>query len=427
MTTLAQNAKQEERIGLFRKQAVEKQQDRLLGDVLVIPPLSYSLITLVLIVIVAATLVLLFNGTYARKETVQGYLVPDKGVVHVFAETGGIVRQVLVEEGAMVEEGQPLFVINGDRVLESGEHLEDLLLAEYQTQQKLLNQQLTQLPEDFSSQRTALNQREQSIEQDVRHLSRQLELLNAQADVAERQWLDAKRLYDGGLTTRTGYDTALEKHLAIQSEQQSLQRMLDTQRSELDALALQLSALQFDENNQQAKLRNQLSSLAQQIAQLHGQRAYVVKASKAGTVSSVQIREGQEAATGKPLMTITPEGSTLMAELLVPTRAIGFIEKGQSVKIRYSAYSYQKFGLYEAKLSQVSQSVLLPEELNAARIGVHEPMYRVLAELGSQAVDAYGKALPLKAGIALEADVELAERTLIEWLLEPLFSLTGRL
>ncbi|MBU2864950.1 HlyD family secretion protein [Reinekea forsetii] len=174
-------------------------------------------------------------------------------------------------------------------------------------------------------------------------------------------------------------------------------------------------------------MNSSLSSNAQNIAQLHGQRAYTLKANKAGVVSNLQINEDQEAQVNKPLLTISPEGSQLEAELLVPARAIGFVATGQQVKLRYSAFNYQKFGLYDGVISKVSNTVLLPSELSGVAIGAQEPMYRITARLNSQTVEAYGKALPLKEGISLEADIKLAERSLVEWLLEPILSLKGRL
>jgi membrane fusion protein len=69
----------------------------------------------------------------------------------------------------------------------------------------------------------------------------------------------------------------------------------------------------------------------------------------------------------------------------------------------------------------------MPSELSGVAINAQEPMYRVTARLEQQTVDAYGKTFPLKEGISLEADIKVAERSLLEWVFEPLFSLRGRL
>lgn len=417
----------EERHGLFRQQAVKKQQDRLLGDVLVVPPLSYMVVTAIVSLFVAAGAVLLLNGTYARKETVQGYLTPDKGIVKVFANTSGIVREVFVEEGDSVEEGQPLLVVNGDRVLENGNSLEETLLNEYRVQQQLLNKKLSQLPLRIENRHKELQRQRDQAKNEIHHLYTRQAILDQQLVMANQQLDSLTSLYENGLASRTEFDIAKEKNLSLKVQQQELLRDLDTQESTLSRLNLNIGALSFEEENEKIAIQDSLSSLAQEIAHLHGRRAYIVKAGQAGRISNIQIATGQEASTNKPLLGITPEGSQLIAELMVPARAIGFVEPGLSIKLRYSAYSYQKFGLYDAMITEVSQSALLPEELKGVLIGVQEPMYRVTASLARQEVDAYGKSLPLKEGIALEADIELSERTLIEWLLEPLFSLKGRL
>jgi membrane fusion protein len=417
----------DERYGLFRKQAVEKQQDRLLGDVLVIPPLSYSLITAIILLFVTAGIVLLVNGTYARKETVQGFLVPDQGVIKVYANTSGIIRQVFIKENERVKEGQPLFVINGDRILENGTHLETILLDEYLGQQSLITAELNRLPELYDHKRAEIKQLITTTQRDVEHIQTQQALLAEQIVLANQQRQNVLTLREQGLASEANMDVASEKLISLKSQAQELARSFDAQTDQLKTLELQLSALAFDQLNEEGQLKNNLSSISQNIAQLHGQRAYIVKANRAGIVSNIQVSEGQEASTNTPLLTITPEGSQLQAELLVPARAIGFVEKGQSVKLRYSAFNFQKFGLYNATISNVSQSVLLPHELKDIAVNVQEPMYRITATLEQQTVDAYGKPLALKEGISLEADIKLAERTLMEWLFEPLLSLKGRL
>ena len=422
MTTQA-----EQRQGLFREQAVQKQHDRLLGDVLVTPPLSYSLIATVTVILVLAATALLIKGTYARKETAMGVLTPGAGEFRVYADRSGTIRKLFVSEGDSVVEGQPLFVVNGDRVLESGENLEAMLLEEYLNQRAMIQQQLTRLPSYYQNLEHEIDQRINATQTDIDFLERQSTLLDSQLDIIQEQRNNLLILSQRSLATQNEADTLHEKHLGLLSQQQELHRNLAAQRNTIEALALQRAQLTFEKWNQRDQLQSNLSAITQNIAQLHGQRAYVVNATGNGVVSNIQVRPGQEAPLYQPIMTITPDNSELLVELLVPTRAIGFIEVGQSVKIRYSAFSYQKFGLYDATITHVSNSVLLPQELQGIALQADEPVYRVTAKLAQQHVYAYGSELQLKPGISLEADIELAERSLFEWLLEPLFSLKGRL
>ena len=132
--------------------------------------------------------------------------------------------------------------------------------------------------------------------------------------------------------------------------------------------------------------------------------------------------------TGQPLLSLLPGDGTLEAELLVPSRAIGFIEPGDSVLLRFQAYPYQKFGHHQGRVERISRSALNPAEVGSlvgsAQAG--EPLYRVTVKLAGQTVMAYGNAEALKPGMLLEADVLGERRRLIEWIFEPLFSLRGK-
>ena len=131
---------------------------------------------------------------------------------------------------------------------------------------------------------------------------------------------------------------------------------------------------------------------------------------------------------GQPLLSLLPGNGTLEAELLVPSRAIGFIEPGDKVLLRYQAYPYQKFGHQQGTVARISRSALNQTELQIlfGSSVQGEPMYRVTVRLAKQVITAYGKPELLKPGMTLEADVLGEKRPLIEWVFEPLYSLKGR-
>ena len=120
--------------------------------------------------------------------------------------------------------------------------------------------------------------------------------------------------------------------------------------------------------------------------------------------------------------------------MFAPSSAVGFVRANQQVQLRYQAFPYQKFGHHAGQVLQVSRTPLqaaelaglpLPEAMKGAASA--EPLYRITVDLDQQAVQAYGQAQPLAAGMQLEADVLLDRRRLIEWVFEPLLSVTGRI
>jgi membrane fusion protein len=115
--------------------------------------------------------------------------------------------------------------------------------------------------------------------------------------------------------------------------------------------------------------------------------------------------------------------------LLVPSRAIGFIEPGDRVLLRYQAFPYQKFGHQEGRVAAISRSALSAGELGGLIGSTQqgEPFYRVTVSLARQAIIAYGKPEALKPGMLVDADVLGERKALVEWIFEPLYSLHGKL
>ena len=145
-------------------------------------------------------------------------------------------------------------------------------------------------------------------------------------------------------------------------------------------------------------------------------------------VSSLLLKAGQTVTAGQPLLTVLPQGSTLEAQLLVSSASIGFVHPGQRVVLRYQAYPYQKFGLHRGRVTEVSRNALSPQEvtlLTGQQVGV--PMYRIMVQPDAQSIEAYGRPAALMPGMALQADILLDRRRLIDWVLDPLYGFGRRL
>jgi len=120
--------------GLFRAEAMASERHRLLGDVILAQPLSFVVMTLFLGGIVVAIGVLITLGSYARKETVIGFLTPDRGIVRVHAPRAGVVGTLHVGEGQDVRQGSPLITLLGDRTTGAGVAVDDEMLRSIEVQ-----------------------------------------------------------------------------------------------------------------------------------------------------------------------------------------------------------------------------------------------------------------------------------------------------
>nr|WP_232517869.1 HlyD family secretion protein [Burkholderia ambifaria] len=131
---------------------------------------------------------------------------------------------------------------------------------------------------------------------------------------------------------------------------------------------------------------------------------------------------------GQSAVSLLPQGAPLEAQLMVPSRAIGFVRAGARVVLRYEAYPFQKFGQQFGRVTEVSRTALSPQEVAnlTGHTNVPEQLYRVVVALDRQDIVAYGKHEALRPGMALEADVLIDRRRLVEWVLEPLYALGSR-
>ncbi|GIU14103.1 hypothetical protein TUM4261_29170 [Shewanella sp. c952] len=94
--------------GLFRRQAIDAQKQKLHGDISLAQPISIYTTSFTLVFIVSAIILFLSFSHYARKETVRGYLVPDKGLIKTYANRSGNIDKLHVSEGDIVKSGAPL-------------------------------------------------------------------------------------------------------------------------------------------------------------------------------------------------------------------------------------------------------------------------------------------------------------------------------
>nr|WP_252350156.1 HlyD family efflux transporter periplasmic adaptor subunit [Gluconobacter cerinus] len=183
-----------------------------------------------------------------------------------------------------------------------------------------------------------------------------------------------------------------------------------------------------------------LADLSRQIAQAHGQSETVIDARVSGTVDGIRVSVGQRVAAGQPLASLLPDNTQLFAELYVNSQAIGFVRPGQRVLLKYAAYPFQRFGLHEGTVVEVTKSPLpertgsVPKDerdsetsASATSPSTQGDIYRIRVRPDQDYVLAYGKQEHLTPGMAVEAEVAIDQRRLYQWLLDPVMSASATL
>jgi membrane fusion protein len=414
---------------LFREEALDQHRQRLHGDVLLLPKFSHTVLISLLAGWLIVVLAWLIFSSYAKKETVNGWLEPPTGVIRIYPESTGIIQSVLVSEGQQVKSGDVLLSVSNEVILGSGQQLEESLIAEFQHQEKLLQDQLIRLAPTFQEQESTLVKQIQSGKAELSLIDAQKITAKNRDGLLQDRYQKYTELKKQGHVSQLELDQINEQKMAVYNQLKELERADVAQKNTISRLQSQLALLPQEQANQQSLIQEKLSELSQQKNQIIGKSTQLIKAPRDGIVNNLQAVEGQQAILGRttPLLTLLPENTELKAQLLVPVRSAGFLAEGQSLTLRYDAFPYQKFGMYKATVEKVSNTILLPNELLNAPLTIQEPVYRITAQLDRLTVQAYGKDFPLRPGMTLNADINLSERSILQWLLEPIYSLQGRL
>lgn len=411
--------------GLFRQEAVSSQTARLEGEVILTQPLQSRVLGYAGMAIVAVGLLFLTTATYARMESVSGWVVPEGGIIRIGARQGGIVERIDVVEGDEVQANQALAQVRISSDFNDG-NAGTLLEDQLRTEAEAAAAQAAATKGQLQAEREQVGLRKIALLRELDETRSGLAVLEEKAELLKLNVARATQLAKQGAFTQKGLEDArMGELVARQDVSQAKASILNYERqiSDLDARHRTLP-LEIDAADAQARVSQ--AALAQRQTEAAVRHNYIVGATVSGRVVALPVSQGQDVAAGTMIAAITPAGSKLEAELFVPSRAAGFIKSGQDVRLMYQAFPYQKFGSAEGKVVQVSRTVLGPEEISVPGLQLNEPVFRVKVRLKHELVSAYGQDMPVQPGMLLSADVIIDRRTLLEWLLDPLYAV-GRM
>ena len=172
----------------------------------------------------------------------------------------------------------------------------------------------------------------------------------------------------------------------------------------------------------------QAERLRQEIAkQQHRHELLELRAPQAGLVKDLATHTpGTVTAPGTILMTLVPKDETLRAEVWVSNDDVGFVRPRQEVKLKLAAFQFQKYGMIDGTVLQVSADATEspnPNTRSDALTGRDRPTgplaFRALVELKQQHLLADGERYSLAPGMQVISEIKLGDRTVLEYLLSP--------
>ena len=411
---------------LFRQEAIDAQREKLLGEVSLARPVPLWIFTAVGLAFALGLVAFSVWGEYARRERVDGFLALDSGAARLLAPEAGIVAEILAKEGDEVQAGQPLIRLSFERGTASGVTSGELVQKEISERIAGLEREQLQARQLGAQQTEILRRKVDDLQRELTQFDAEIKAQQSRLASSRNEFQRAEELFKDKFYSESKLIEFRNNVLDQQVKLEAARRQRAGVERELSSAKAELPTIEMKVQTQVDQIRRQMSELQQGSVQEEAKRENVIRAPLAGVLTNIAATRGEAVADEAPLAVIVPKGSGLHAQLLVPTRAIGFVQPGQEVVLRYDAFPFQRFGQYRGKVERVSRTVWSPGE-KVGPVTVKEPVYRVDVKLDGQHVMSGEQKLSLRPGMSVNADILQEKRKVWEWVFEPILSLKERL
>ncbi|TPG09970.1 HlyD family secretion protein [Sphingomonas oligophenolica] len=398
---------------LFRLEAIEAKRQRLTGTVIAATPPQSQLYTAMIGGVVLVMIAFLAFGSYASSATARGVVAVDKGITRVFPASAGEVRQIVVAVGDRVVAGQPLVALS----MAQGKGGLSRQIAEIDRQLAEIDSQLGIAQSTGSVGTAGLARQRAGLEDTIQSLERQIAIGRSQIALAGSTVARRERLSKQGAGSQAQVDDAQRDALTRRADVEALEERLSVARNSVAALSIQSSQVALDASKARSLLQAQRAALTAQRADLQRQDHLVVSAPISGRIGDIAVELGQRATSAQSLVTIVPSDSKLEVRLFAPSSAIGFVRRGQRVRLRFDAFPYRKYGWAEGAVTEISRVAVDAPTVDTTK--PVEPVFRVRVRVdtlrGMKVDDA-----ALRPGMTLTADLFQQRRPLWALIVGPI-------
>jgi adhesin transport system membrane fusion protein len=396
---------------------------------------------------IAAFLVVFFAwARWAELEEVtrgEGKVIPSSQVQVVQNLEGGIVAELLVREGAIVERGQVLVRIDNVRAAsglrESRQRYLALLgalgrlRAEVgETAIALAPEVLTEAPEVAQNERALYRARQEALQSELdvlrsQALQREQELAELATRLGQLERSHAFALEELEITEPLATSRVVSKVqlLRLQREVSDLAGELEATRLAVPRVetALREAKRRIEERQLsfRAEAQRELNAVQAEAAALHE-----VITAEADMVSRTEVRSpvrgtvkqlfvntvGGVIQPGADLIEIVPLEDNLLVEAKVRPADIAFLHPGQPAVVKVTAYDFGIYGGLDAVVEDISADTITDDK--------GESFYRVRVRTHDNALHKAEEPLPIIPGMTTQVDILTGEKTVLDYLLKPI-------
>ena len=257
-----------------------------------------------------------------------------------------------------------------------------------------------------------------------------LEAAKAQVPVARDLFEIQSKLIAQGYTPTKTYLESKSALLRAEAESAMAETKLRTalgarEEAESALAAADTTALQKIAE-ERAKASNDLAETEQQIAKFSDRlERILIRAPSTGLVQEIVPKTpGEVVKAGELIARIVPSEYKLVAEVRVDTKDSGYVNVGSQADIKFATYDSALFGTLSGVVERVSATTFQPQPGQSAFAGqpTPEPYYKAIIRLSSDHIGTGSRRRPISAGMAVQAGIVTGSKSIIRYLLKPVFN-----
>jgi len=373
-----------------------------------------------------------------------GEVIPSSQIQTIQHLEGGILSEILVSEGQIVEAGDVLLRMDpaaaySERAQMQARRASLLLKAERlrafglgrEPDFSIVGEEYANMVKDqesiYSVQTGSRDSRREVMLNQIEQTSTQLNILDEQENtlrkhlkIVQDELKMREGLYRKGLSTKIVYldikreanqsrgdvnEVVQERLKAIEAHEEAKNRLgQDVAKTKEEALQ-EMGTV----NAELAQVREAISKLEDRVKRLD------VFAPVRGIVKGLQATTvGGVLAPGATITEIVPLDKELIVETKITTRDVGHLRVGQPVTVKVTSFDFARYGGITGELTSISATTFMNEK--------EEPYYKGLVTLDRSYVGYDPESNRIMPGMTVQADVTTGKKTLLQYLLKPVYS-----
>ena len=368
-------------------------------------------------ILVWATLVtllagLLWAGFFELDEITraQGKVIPSSREQVIQSLDAGVLSELLVREGTLVEKDQVLLRIDDARTgavfREAQEKYLALLALAARLRAEAFNTALV-FPPELKGERLLVEQETLAFNARKRALNESLRALAVSIEALGRELTITEPLVTQGVISEV-------ELLRLRRQQAELMG----QRAERNNRYI------TDASNELVRVNSELSQTKENAsAREDAFKRTTLRSPMKGVVKNVQVTTvGGVIQAGQPILEIVPTEDEMLVEAYVKPADVAFLKVGQAATVKLTAFDFNKYGGLEGVIEHLSPDTLRDERQRRPGMPVEleEGLYRIIVRIQNAREVRHGLKLEPTPGMTAMVDIRTGQKTVLEYIFRPL-------